>query len=69
MKKNNPLKKLKLFKKTIAHLNFEQMYAVHGGDVVTRLYCSDTGTDDTKDCETKSCKDWTFDCPPTKICA
>jgi natural product precursor len=42
MKASNPLKKLTLFKTTIAHLDDEQMIAARGGS------CGDTW--DTKDC-------------------
>ena len=68
MKKNNPLKKLTLFKTTIAHLNFEQMYAVHGGDTATRIWCIDTSKD-TRDCLTVGCTNSvTVDCPLTQTC-
>jgi hypothetical protein len=68
MKKNNPPKKLWLFKKTIAHLNIEQMLTARGGNGVTKLLCSDpeTGTD-TDHCPTIGCKD--SDPKTTIICA
>lgn len=66
MKKNNPLKKLRLVKKTIAHLNKEQMYAVHGGDTMTRIFCTTTFTGDTVDCG--GTNSVTFDCEPTYTC-
>ena len=66
MKKNNPLKKLRLFKKTIAHLNNEQMFYARGGDIYTKKLCSETTTIDTVDCPTNGCtdsnKDYTQDC-------
>jgi hypothetical protein len=68
MKKNNPPKKLRLFKKTIAHLNNEQMHAAHGGEIVTRLFCSDTGTGDTLGCPTTGCGDSHTDPKLTEIC-
>lgn len=68
MKKNNPPKKLRFFKKTIAHLNHEQMYAARGGDTWTKRLCTETGTDTNLDCDTANCKNNTFDCQPTQIC-
>ena len=56
MKKNNPLKKLQLVKKTIAHLNEEQMYAARGGETWTFVFCT----------ETKSVV--TYDCPTVNLC-
>ena len=67
MKKNNPLKKLRFFKKTIAHLNNEQMYLARGGDVYTKKLCSDTDTTDTFDCLTNGCTD--SDKDYTDVCA
>jgi hypothetical protein len=67
MKKNNPLKKLRFFKKTIAHLNNEQMTLARGGDVYTKKLCSDTTTNDTFDCLTNGCTDSHNDY--TQICA
>jgi hypothetical protein len=70
MKKNNPLKKLRLIKKTIAHLNNEQMYAAHGGGTITQRLCTTTFTEGTQDCETEICTNSvTFDCQPTQACA
>jgi hypothetical protein len=68
MKKNNPPKKLWLFKRTIAHLNNEQMLTARGGEGFTKLLCSDplTGTE-TENCHTIGCKD--SDTKSTKICA
>ncbi|MFC2140947.1 class I lanthipeptide [Acidobacteriota bacterium] len=54
MKKNNPPKKLRLIKNTIAHLNNEQMFAAHGGDTVSKLFCTDTKTN-TIDCSMELC--------------
>jgi natural product precursor len=56
MKKNNPLKKLRLLKKTIAHLNDEQMDAARGGDPMTRFGC------------VNSLSVVTFDCPTVFFC-
>lgn len=42
MKHKNPLRKLTLLKKNIAHLNNEQMHAAHGGEVYRKVFCSDT---------------------------
>ena len=68
MKKNNPPKKLRLLKKTIAHLNDDQMLTAHGGSVFTKLLCSDPLTGPgTNDCRTIGCKD--SDTKPTKNCA
>ena len=69
MKKNNPLKKLRLFKKTIAHLNNEQMHAAHGGATLTEVFCTpETSTKDTLSvCETNDCSDSHKD--STRICA
>ena len=68
MKKNNPPKKLWLFKKTIAHLNHEQMLSARCGEGLTKLLCSDPLTGpNTNDCRTIGCKD--SDTKPTQICA
>ncbi len=65
MKKNNPPKKLWLFKKTIAHLNHEQMLTARGGSIWTKLLCSDPLTGIiTFGCDTDGCKD--SDTKPTK---
>jgi hypothetical protein len=74
MKKNNPLKKLRFIKNTIAHLNNEQMYAAHGGDTVSRLFCTDTKTNTVNDCSMEQCggdsvTQTTDDCADSKICA
>lgn len=68
MKKNNPPKKLRLLKKTIAHLNDEQMLTSRGGDILTKLLCiaPEPGID-TLNCHTIGCKD--SDTKPTQICA
>jgi len=55
MKKNNPPKKLRLLKKTIAHLSDEQMYAAHGGDTATVVFCTHTNSASTFDCTTVNC--------------
>ena len=52
MKKNNPLKKLRLVKKTIAHISYEQMTSARGGDPITRIHCYDTNAAETIDCTT-----------------
>ncbi|MGD2089416.1 MAG: class I lanthipeptide [Candidatus Aminicenantes bacterium] len=57
MKKNNPPKKLRLLKKTIAHLNDEQMFLARGGEIFTKVYCTKIPTDDTFDCPTNACGD------------
>jgi len=68
MKKNNPPKKLRLLKKTIAHLNDDQMLTAHGGSVWTKLLCSDPLTGIiTFGCDTVGCKD--SDTKLTKSCA
>lgn len=67
MKKNNPPKKLTLFKKTIAHLNNEQMFLARGGEIYTKKLCSDTGANDTFNCPTKGYTDSNKDY--TKVCS
>ena len=65
MKTNNPPKKLRLLKKTIAHLNHEQMLSAHGGDLLTRLFCSKY----TDGCQTNDCgNSVTIGCPQTQVC-
>jgi hypothetical protein len=58
MKKNNPLKKLKILKKTIAHLHYEQLKVARGGTPLTMWACTDT----VKDSITAFCKLTEKDC-------
>lgn len=74
MKKNNPLKKLRLIKNTIAHLNNEQMFAAHGGDTTSRVFCTESKTNTIYDCSTDVCSgdsvnQVTDDCLVSVICA
>lgn len=74
MKKNNPLKKLRFIKSTIAHLNNEQMFAAHGGDTNTKIFCTDTTTKTTNECSIELCTgdsvtQTTDDCADSNICA
>jgi hypothetical protein len=70
MNKNNPPKKLRLFKKTIAHLNLEQMYAARGGDHLTQRFCGETDSFTEFDCDTAGCQNnvTIIDCQPTLVC-
>lgn len=55
MKKNNPLKKLRFLKKTIAHLDHEQMLSARGGETYTNLFCTQTNSVVTYNCLTADC--------------
>jgi hypothetical protein len=55
MKENNPHKMLNLQKKTIAHLNYEQMYAIYGGNTWTEKFCIHTNFEVTLDCPRINC--------------
>lgn len=55
MKENNPPKKLKLLKKTIAHLTYEQMDLAHACGTDTRIQCIDNNFMESIDCLTTYC--------------
>jgi hypothetical protein len=56
MKENNPPKKLRFLKKTIAHLDNEHLNSARGGDPQTKFGCISKNPRGTVDCPTVNCE-------------